>query len=75
MLLECYSTFQILLCLVSSDVFFFLHLIEEGEGENRECCCTHDVQEFICHRVLVLAMGCRAVSILAMGPAVRKDDE
>ena len=31
--------------------------MEEGEGENRECCCTPDFQEFICRVVLVLVMG------------------
>ena len=43
---------------MSSD-FFFLHSVEEGEGEgeNRESCCTLGVQEFVCHGVSVLAMG------------------
>ena len=42
-------------CLVSNDGFF-LHPMEE-EGENRECCCIPDFQEFVCHWVSVHAMG------------------
>ena len=42
---------------VCGDVFFSLHPMEEGEGENIECCCTPYFHEFIRREVLVLVMG------------------
>ena len=80
MLLKCFSTFQILLCLMRSDVFFFLHPVEEGEGEIRERCCTPGVQEYVYRGVLVLTMSsscdiCSCWSTRLVSDRIRKDDE
>jgi len=44
-------------CSAGGDVSFVLCLVEEGEGEDGDGCCTLDVQEFVCQGVSVLVMG------------------
>ena len=44
-------------CSAGGDVSFVLRSVEEGEGEDGDGCCTPDVQESFCQRVLVLVMG------------------
>ena len=39
----CFQNFTLL---VGGDVFFLLHPMKEGEEEDRDGCCTLDVQEF-----------------------------
>ena len=51
------SLLQNFALLVGSDVFFLLHPMEEEEGEDRDSCCTPDVQEFSYQGTSVFMMG------------------
>ena len=42
---------------MGGDVFFLLHLVEKGEGENGNGRCTLGVQESVCRGVSVLEIG------------------
>ena len=58
--LSCFLEFftaKILHCSMGDDVSFIFRSVEEGEGEDGDDCCTLDVEESFCQRVLVLMMG------------------
>ena len=55
--LENFSALWILSRYVCGDAFFFLHSVEETEGEDGDGCYALDDQEFVCQRALVLVMG------------------